>query len=119
MATSAYSRAFCASDRPGRDASSWTMGKKLAGPVSVQNRAVSVCCGVRAVLPFAPSEALSAKSAAHSLLRSAGGGGGRNWAPLAIVQGLTEPHADPTGSAVGMYFPAVVTGRTVFGAEDP
>ncbi|HVP61178.1 MAG TPA: hypothetical protein VMT11_11495 [Myxococcaceae bacterium] len=80
-------------------------------PVISQNRAASVWAADREVLAFPPRSFTSLKSRAQSALFSAGGGGGRNSAPLCMTQGFTLPQRTPTGRAVTTYTPGVVTGR--------
>src|SRR2546430_17547816 len=70
------------------------------GEFSNQKKATCVCVGVRVVLEMLPSSLISLKSAAYFLLVRSYGGGGRNWSPPDMTNGVTSPHVGTTWKSV-------------------
>src|SRR4030095_426132 len=69
----------------------WPGGVSVPAP-SAQNKAISVCSSVRVEPVVAPSSVTSLESVAYCALSREGGPGGRNWEPLLIPNGATNPH---------------------------
>src|SRR5262245_33984293 len=104
--TCANSRAVSASERWCSAVTVWVIWFQMATPAldtptPAQNKAISVCSGVRVVELLLPKDLTWLKASVYSALVSAGGGPGRNWSPSSRAKGVTPGHCGVAGIAVG------------------